>query len=89
MKTQIKRNPLRKTYFHLYVFVITLLFFIICLNIVYAGERLEVAVSKANIRSGSVTKYRILFTVEKGVAFKVLKQKASWIHIQHADGDKG
>lgn len=42
-----------------------------------------------NIRSGPGTQYRILFTVEKGVAFKVIKRKGSWIHIQHADGDKG
>ena len=42
-----------------------------------------------NIRSGPGTKHRILFTVEKGIPFKVLKRKDSWIHIEHSDGDKG
>ena len=42
-----------------------------------------------NVRSGPSTKKDILFTVEKGIPFKVLKRQASWIEIQHADGDKG
>ena len=44
---------------------------------------------KCNIRSGSGTKHKILFTVEKGVPFKVIGKKGSWLHIEHADGDKG
>jgi SH3-like domain-containing protein len=35
-----------------------------------------------NIRSGPGTSNKIIF-------FKVLKRKGSWIHIEHADGDKG
>lgn len=42
-----------------------------------------------NIRSGPGTKFEILFTVEKGIPFKVLKREGGWIHIQHADGDEG
>lgn len=42
-----------------------------------------------NIRSGPGTKYSIVFKTERGVAFKVLKRKGSWIQVQHADGDKG
>ena len=42
-----------------------------------------------NIRSGPGTSNKIIFTVEKGIPFKVLKRKNSWIHIEHADGDKG
>ncbi|MEE8552006.1 MAG: SH3 domain-containing protein [Desulfobacterales bacterium] len=42
-----------------------------------------------NIRSGPGAGYKILFTVEKGIPFKVIKRKGNWIHIQHADGDKG
>lgn len=42
-----------------------------------------------NIRSGPGTSNKIIFTVEKGIPFKVLKRKGSWIQIQHADGDKG
>jgi SH3-like domain-containing protein len=44
---------------------------------------------KCNIRSGPGTKYRVLFTTEKGVAFKVINRKGSWIHVRHSDGDKG
>jgi SH3-like domain-containing protein len=42
-----------------------------------------------NIRSGPGTKYSVAFQAEKGVAFKIIKRKGSWIHVQHADGDKG
>ena len=43
----------------------------------------------SNIRSGPGTKYKVLFKVEKGIPFKVVKRKGHWIHIQHADGDEG
>lgn len=42
-----------------------------------------------NIRSGPGTSNKIIFTVEKGIPFKVLERKGSWIQIEHADGDKG
>jgi len=42
-----------------------------------------------NIRSGPGTNHQIIFTVEKGIPFKVLERQGSWIHIEHADGDKG
>lgn len=44
---------------------------------------------KCNVRSKAGTKSRILFTVEKGVPFKILKREGSWIKIEHADGDVG
>ena len=44
---------------------------------------------KCNIRSGPGTNHNILFTVEKGIPFKVIKRKGSWFHIEHSDGDKG
>ena len=44
---------------------------------------------KCNIRSGPGTGFKILFAVEKGVPFKVIKLKGNWIHIRHADGDQG
>ncbi|MGD9045671.1 MAG: SH3 domain-containing protein [Desulfobacterales bacterium] len=43
----------------------------------------------SNIRSGPGTSHQVLFTVEKGIPFKVLKRQKSWIQIEHADGDKG
>jgi len=44
---------------------------------------------KCNIRSGPGKRRKILFTVEKGVPFKVIGKKGNWLHIKHADGDKG
>lgn len=42
-----------------------------------------------NIRSGPGAEYSVVFQAEKGVAFKVIKRKGRWIHVQHTDGDKG
>jgi SH3-like domain-containing protein len=42
-----------------------------------------------NIRSQPGTKSKILFTVEKGIPFKVLKTDGRWLNIEHADGDRG
>jgi SH3-like domain-containing protein len=44
---------------------------------------------KCNVRADAGTKFKVLFTAEKGIPFKVLNEKGDWIHIQHADGDKG
>jgi len=43
----------------------------------------------ANIRSGPGTSYQILFSVENGVPFKVLKRQGDWLHVEHGDGDRG
>ncbi len=45
--------------------------------------------SNCNVRSNPSTKSKVLFTVEKGVPFKVMKRKGNWIYIAHADGGKG
>lgn len=42
-----------------------------------------------NVRSGPGTSYSIVFVVDNGIPFKVLKRKGQWMHIQHSDGDKG
>ncbi len=42
-----------------------------------------------NVRSGPSTKDEILFSVEKGIPFKVLERKDDWLHVEHADGDQG
>ncbi|MCD4719923.1 MAG: SH3 domain-containing protein [Desulfobacula sp.] len=44
---------------------------------------------KCNVRSGPGTNSPVVFTVEKGVPFKVLTRKGNWINIEHADGDVG
>jgi SH3-like domain-containing protein len=45
--------------------------------------------NNCNIRTGPGTKYKIIFTVEKGIPFRVLKRQGVWIKIKHADGDQG
>lgn len=45
--------------------------------------------NKCNVRSGPGTGNAILFTVDKGVPFKVLGEKGKWLHVVHSDGDKG
>lgn len=42
-----------------------------------------------NVRSGPGTSHPVLFTIGKGIPFLILKREQNWIHIQHADGDKG
>ncbi|MFA5906624.1 MAG: SH3 domain-containing protein, partial [Desulfobacula sp.] len=44
---------------------------------------------KTNIRTKPDAKSSVMFTVDKGVPFKVLERKGNWIKIQHADGDVG
>ena len=44
---------------------------------------------KCNVRSGPGTENRVLFSVEKGIPFRRNKREGNWIHIEHADGDKG
>lgn len=44
---------------------------------------------KCNVRAGAGTKFKVLFTVEKGIPFKIIKRKGNWINVCHADGDAG
>ena len=55
-------------------------------------EDIEAVITKkdlCNVRSGPGTSEKILFTVNRGVPFKVLEHKGHWLHIEHADGDQG
>lgn len=45
--------------------------------------------TNCNVRAEPTTDSRVLFTVERGVPFKVIKRQGDWIHIEHADGEKG
>jgi SH3-like domain-containing protein len=45
--------------------------------------------TKCNVRSGPGTQHSIIFTVEKGIPFRVIEREGNWIQIEHADGDKG
>ena len=44
---------------------------------------------KCNVRLKPSTASDILFTVEKGIPFKIIKKKGVWINVKHADGDTG
>jgi len=44
---------------------------------------------KCNIRSGPGTDFEVVFSVEKGIPFKVSDRKGDWLRVEHADGDKG
>ena len=44
---------------------------------------------QCNVRSGPGIKQPVLFTVEKGIPFKVLQRKGRWLEVEHADGDRG
>lgn len=57
----------------------------------YVGNTTTVITKKdgCNIRSGPGQKHHIIFTVDNGVPFKVLKRDGKWLNIQHSDGDKG
>lgn len=45
--------------------------------------------NKCNVRSGPGTDKNIVFTVEKGIPFKLVEQRDVWLHVVHADGDEG
>lgn len=47
------------------------------------------AKDKCNVRDHPDSTGKILFTVERGVPFKVIKNTDEWIQIEHADGDIG
>jgi len=44
---------------------------------------------QCNVRAEPTTKSDIVLKVERGVPFKVLKEKGKWIKIEHADGETG
>ena len=52
-------------------------------------EAVIVKKDKCNVRSGPGTGNDIRFTVDKGVPFKVIEKQGQWLHVVHADGDKG
>jgi SH3-like domain-containing protein len=89
MKTQDKRNPLGMFRFIFFVLVVVLFFIVNFSNAAYAGERLAVSVSIANIRSGPGTKYDTLWQVYKYYPIKVIKKSGSWILFVDFEGDKG
>lgn len=45
--------------------------------------------NKCNVRKGPGTEHGIVFTVEKGIPFRVLQAKGDWLEVEHSDGDRG
>jgi len=42
-----------------------------------------------NIRTGPGQNNAVSQTIEDGIPFKLLRKKGRWLHIEHADGDRG
>ena len=45
--------------------------------------------NKCNVRKGPGTNHPIVFQIEKGIPFLILKRQNRWLQIKHADGDHG
>ena len=45
--------------------------------------------TRCNVRKGPGTKYEILFNIGEAIPFKVLEDRGTWLHVEHADGDRG
>jgi SH3-like domain-containing protein len=58
-------------------------------DLVDTTETVIVKVNQCHVRSGPGTQFDVVFTVDKGVPFKVLQKKDRWYEVQHADGDHG
>lgn len=54
-----------------------------------SAERLTVAVSVANIRSGPGENYDILWSVEKYHPLNVFQKSGQWYHVRDFEGDEG
>jgi SH3-like domain-containing protein len=55
-------------------------------------DKTSTVVTKQNgcqLRAGPGAEQPVLIKVDKGIPFKVLKREGRWIHVEHADGDKG
>ncbi|PLY02470.1 MAG: peptide-binding protein [Desulfuromonas sp.] len=58
-------------------------------SVVDSTRSVVVKVKRSNLRSGPGTKYKVVLHAERGVCFKVLRVKGSWIKLQHASGTRG
>ena len=58
-------------------------------SVLGAIKTVIVKANQCNVRTGPGTQFSIAFTVNKGIPFKVLQTKGTWLEVQHADGDSG
>lgn len=71
-----------------YLFVLVLLGFLVVPSAF--GERLSVAVSKANVRSGPGTgNYEVLWEVERYHPVQVVQKSEGWVLFKDFEGDQG
>ncbi len=55
-------------------------------------DKTPTVVTKQNgcqLRAGPGSEQPVLIKIDKGIPFKALKRDGRWIHVEHADGDKG
>ncbi len=81
-----RRNPILIKAFSIASISIVLL---IIFSSAALAERLSVASSIANIRSGPGTKHDVLWQVAKYHPVLVLKKSGKWYHFRDFEGDKG
>lgn len=58
-------------------------------SLVQKNATVITAKEKCNVRKGPGTNHAIVFQIEKGIPFLILKRQKSWLQIKHADGDSG
>lgn len=58
-------------------------------DLLNAAETVVTRKVTCNVRSGPGTSHAVRFTVDDGIAFKVLGRQGRWINIVHSDGDRG
>jgi len=65
------------------------LFCFFCLTTQSLAETVKVTSSKANLRSGPGTKYKVVERLKKGDSLDVLEKKGDWIRIRQKGGKEG
>ncbi len=58
-------------------------------SLVGAVPSVITSASTSNVRRGPGTEHDVVMKVEAGVPFRVLKQDGQWLHVEHADADRG
>jgi SH3-like domain-containing protein len=58
-------------------------------NLVSLEPYVITQLQKSNIRRGRGTESAVVFTAERGVVLKVIREDRGWLNVRHADGDEG
>ncbi len=84
LKKSAKVQSLKMKHCALMIIILLLLF-----SSAASAERLAVAVSVANVRSGPGKNYDILWEIEKYHPLNVFKKSGQWYHFRDFEGDEG